>query len=368
MFNFNFGKKIILGIDIGTSAIKVAEVELRNDKPYLSNYAWMALPGVSEKKNGSSPDSLGLLTSEYLKKLIKEAGIKKSNAYVSIPSSGGLITLIDFPEMPAKDMDQAIRFEAHKYIPTSLDEVSISWEILGDSATKKSQPLEVNANPKSNSEKKVQILLVAASKSNVMAYEKIIKDAGLFLKGVEIESISMVESLIGNDKGNFIIVDMGSQICNIIYVEKGVIKANRNINAGGEDITSAIVKSLGLGKEKVEAMKVAGKNFFNAESNLHFPSLDMVVGEISRILEILPHSENAPHIDAVIVSGGTANLAGFKEFLQDKLKIQTILGNPFSRLSYDKKLEGAIEEKRGRFAVCIGLALKGIRDLREAKK
>lgn len=368
MFDFNFGKKKILGIDIGTSSLKIAELELKNDKPYLSNYAWMSIPGTDEKNNGNESDFLESSASEYLKKLVKEAGIGRAYAYVAIPSSGGLVTLIDFPKMPPEDMEQAIKFEAHKYIPTSLDEVAISWEILGEASTTEKQLPGIKANPDESFDKKVQVLLVAASKSKVMVYEKVVKDAGLHLKGVEIESISMVESLVGNDKGNFVIVDIGSQMCNIIYVERGVIKINRNIDAGGDDITGTIVKSLGIGKERAESMKTSGKNFFSAESSLHFSSLDIIMSEISRILEIFPRDEKKAHVDAVIISGGTANLAGLKEFFQNKLKIQTILGDPFSRLGYNKNLERAIKEKRGQFAVCVGLALKGIKDLREIKK
>ena len=116
MFNFDFGKNIFFGLDIGTSSIKAVELELIDGKPFLSNYAWMPLDSL-RKKNGDELSDLDLVLPKYLKKIIKEAKFRGKNAYVSVPASAGLITPIDFPAMADEDIEQAIRFEAHKYVP-----------------------------------------------------------------------------------------------------------------------------------------------------------------------------------------------------------------------------------------------------------
>ncbi|MFA6160065.1 MAG: type IV pilus assembly protein PilM [Parcubacteria group bacterium] len=353
MFDFGFGTKKILGIDIGASALKIVELELRSGKAYLSNYAWMEIPDISEKNNNIGSSFFETATPEYIKKALKLAKIKTKKTYASIPSFGGLITLIDFPEMAPEDMEQAIKFEAHKYIPTSLDEVVTSWEVIKDEKT--------NNKQKNN----IQVLLVAASKNKVLTYEKIIKDADLKPLGIEMENLAMVDSLVGNDLGNFIIIDIGWRVCNIIYTEKGIIKANRNIDAGGKDITKIIARSLGITFERAEKMKISEKDFFSAESSLHFPSVDIIAGEITRIINVLPKRGDIPDVDALILSGGTANLFGFREFIQKKIGVKTIIGNPFSRIGYDKKIEPALEKIKSQFSVAIGLALKGIENLRE---
>lgn len=359
MFNFNFGKKIFLGVDIGTSAIKVVEFELRADRPYLSNYAWMPVDDAGKKKKNASPDFFETTFAEYLKKIIKEAKFKGKDVYISIPAFGGLITLIDFPEMPDEDMDQAIRYEAHKYIPTSLDEVALSWEVIKNNS---SAQLSTQTDKKENESpsKNNKVLLVAASKSKIVTYEKVVKGAGLKPKGVEIESIPMVNALIGNDKGNFFILDIGFRTCNIIYIRKGVITANRNINAGGVDLTRTIAKSMKVAEEKAEAIKISDKNLFSAESNLQFPTLELISQEIERILENFFQNKNSSDVDAIILSGGTANLTGIENFFQKKFNIKTIIGDPFSRVDYNKKLKPALEKMRGPFNVCVGLALIGL--------
>lgn len=381
MFGFNFGNKKIIGIDVGTSSLKIVELELKNDKPHLSNYAWMPLFGGANKNIKADPNFFETILPEYLKKIISEAEIKGKEAYVAIPAFGGLITLIDFPQMIEKDLEQAIRFEASKYIPTSLDEIVLSWEIVknGDDSDDVKNPKNKslkNIFGEKKSEKKdeilekkerTEVLLVASSKKQIINYEKAVKSAGLKVRGVEIESIAMVNSLIGNDLGNFIIIDIGARICNIIYIEKGVIKINRNIDAGGEDFTRVIEKSVGVSGERAEMMKKSEKNLFSSESNIHFSTLDVITSEVFRVIETLSRGDRKTQIEAIVLSGGTAQLNGLAEFFQNKFNIKTIIGNPFSRIDYNKKLESTLSMMKGQFSVCLGLALSGIQDFMRKK-
>ena len=363
MFGFGFSKKKVLGIDIGTSALKVVELEISDDNPpYLSNYAWMNIPEFIRQDNDNENGFFETNMPEFLKKIIKESGISARDAYVSISSFGGLVTLIELPEMPEKDMEQAVRFEAHKYIPTSLDEVTISWEVINDDPKKEAISFDKGHEklPKGGkSQKNVQVLLVAAFKNKIVAYEKVIKASGLNLKGIEIESISMIESLIGNDPGNFIIIDIGFRVCNIIYVEKGTIRANRNIDSGGADITSSIAKGMGIDETRAEDFKLSNRNFFTPEANLKFSSLDTIANEVARIMETSSLGRDNHRLDAIILSGGTAGMNGIKEYFQAKFNnVKTVIGSPLGRVGYDKKLEPVIGKLNNEFPVCIGLALK----------
>jgi type IV pilus assembly protein PilM len=353
MFGFDFSGKKVLGIDIGASSIKIVELEVKSGKPYLSNYAWMKIPDISTKNKSVGSSYFETAIPEYIRSIVREAKFSAKKVYISIPSFGGLITLIDFPQMTPEDMEQAIKFEAHKYIPTSLDEVVTSWEVIKDK------------NDSSDSKKNIQVLLVAASKNKVLTYEKIIKDSKLDLQGIEMENLAMVDSLVGNDQGNFIIVDVGWRVCNIIHTEGGIIRANRNIDSGGNDITKTVAKGLGISYERAEMMKVSGDNFFSSEYNLHFPSLELIISEISRIANALSKDKEDSQIDAVILSGGTVKLAGIDNFIKNKLGIKVIMGNPLSRVDYNKKLDPAIAIIKSQFSVAVGLALKGIENLRK---
>ncbi|MFA6048075.1 MAG: type IV pilus assembly protein PilM [Parcubacteria group bacterium] len=353
MFGLSFGKNVFVGVDIGTSAIKL--VEMRNDsgKPVLSNYAWVSFDGYFQRDENNSQLYETILP-EYIKKMIKESGMKGRKACVSIPAFGGLITLIEFPPMAKEDMEQAVRFEAHKYVPTSLDEVVLSWDIIN----------QVDPGNKELPDGKTQVLLVAASRNKVIRYEKMITDSGLKLDSIEIEGFSIVRSLIGNDPGNFIIADIGSRVCNILLVEKGIIRANRNIDAGGEDITKIIAKSMSVTEERAEKLKISGKDFFAADSYIKFPALELISNEIIRITNAYSKDGQKLKIDSVILSGGTAKLAGLCQYLTQVLKIKTIVGNPFGRVSFDKKLEPAIRDMGTKFSVSVGLAIKEMEQIK----
>ncbi|MFA5962297.1 MAG: type IV pilus assembly protein PilM [Parcubacteria group bacterium] len=368
MFDFNFKKNVFLGIDIGTASVKIVELKIVDGKTILSNYAWMPLGGDILGKNKADADYLQTVLPQCIKKIIKKAKISGRNAYVSLPAFGGLIALIDFPEMADGDMEQAIKFEAHKYVPTSLDEVVISWEIVerGTGAvTEMPQEKDFLGAPSGknvDSGEKIKVLLVAASRKKVLCYENLIKASGLSLRSIDIETFSIVRSLVGNDLGNFIIVDIGARVCNIILVEKGIIRINRNIDAGGIEMTKTIAKAMGIDFERAEALKVSGRDFFAADSAISFFTLELITGEVERIIRTCHKDGEQNTPDRLILSGGTSKLVGMGKYFSDKLQIEVVIGNPFARISYDSRLEPSISNIQNNFAVAVGLALKGVEE------
>ncbi|MBU2028285.1 type IV pilus assembly protein PilM [Patescibacteria group bacterium] len=354
---FWFGKNTFLGIDIGNSSIKIVELKVQDNKPVLSNYAWMDLSHTEGLRMDEEVWEL------CLKRIIKEGKIKGKNAYISIPSSGSLIVLFDLPEMAKEDLDQAVRFEAHKYVPvSSMEDVIISWDILGPSLPNHLNKSNSAAESNKKSGKTMQILLVAASKNRVEKCEKVIEKVGLKLKSIEVENFALTRSLIGNDQGNFIIAEIGSVICNIILVEKGVIKSSRNIDAGGSNITKMISNSLQVDEKRAEQMKISGENFFDSKLGINLTTLEVVVGEIKKVLYNYYKSEDNSRLNGIILSGGTAGLRGIENYFSEALKTKTFIGNPLSRLSYDRRLDPILGKNKNKFSVALGLALKGMEE------
>lgn len=350
---FGFDKNKFLGVDIGTSTVKIVEIEMKDSRPFLSNYAHMKM-STEGNTAVSLPD---VALPFYLKKIVKEAKIKSRDAYMAIPAFGGLVTLIEFPEMAKEDLDQAIRFEAHKYIPTSLDDVVVSWDVVSKKSEGSLIKKEITAMQ--TGEAKIQVLLVVAPKNKVSKCEQLVKEANLKLKSIEIESFALLRSLIGNDLGNFIVIDIGARVCNIILIEKGVIKVNRNIDAGGKDITKTIAQSMNIEEARAERMKISGKDFLSRASGISFPVLDLIIGEVKRVLEAYYKSEGKSKIDSIVLSGGTAGLLGIDKYFSDSIGIRTVIGDPLRRIEYDNALEPKLKLIKSQLAVSIGLALKG---------
>ncbi len=348
-------RESFLGVDIGSSSVKVVEIQIKDKKPILTNYAWMDLGGIVGTT--AKQDTLKLI----LKRVTKEGGLKGKNAFASVSPAGSLIVIFELPAMAREDLDQAVKFEARKYVPvSSLEDVIINWEIL-NSVQKNSE--EENSSEKNPENLKTnQILLVASSKNKVEKCEKIVTGAGLKLKSMEVENFSLVRSLVGNDQGNFIIVEIGSVICTIILVEKGVIRSSRNLDSGGEDVTRAISSSLQVDEARAEQMKLSGENFFRSNLRISLPSLGLIVAEIKKVLYNYYKTEEVHMVNGVILSGGTAGLKGIEEYFSENLRIQSFVGNPLGRVEYDRRLEEILEKNKNRFSVALGLALKGLEE------
>lgn len=339
---FEIGEKKLIGIDIGTASIKAVELKIKNKKPVLSNYAMIKIPINNDPAGKTFSESFLVAC---LKRLLEEGKFSGGDYFLSIQSFGALIALIKLPQVSEEDMAQAIQFEAHKYIPTSLDQVSLNWGIINDAT---------NVNEK-------QVLLVAVPKNKIEKYEQIAKDAGIEIKSLEIESFSLVRSLVGNDAGKFVIVDIGSRVCNIVLVEKGEIKVCRNIDAGGKDITKSVSAGLSVDENRAENLKASKMDFLGQQSNIKLPSLDLITGEVRRVLVSYYQKEViAGTVDGIILSGGTSNLAGLEKYFSDTLGIRTQVGKPFGRISYDSKLEERLKEIGPQFSVAAGLALRGL--------
>jgi len=353
---FSFGSKKILGVDIGSSSIKVVEVKFQGGKPYLTNYAWMQLSGIKNVESTASlPDDF---LSLCLARIIKEGNFSTKKANVSIPSSGGLITLIEFPETIKKDLDQAIRFEAHKYIPSALEDVVFSWDVVGRKGSSLISKIEDKKKENDDlSKNKLEVLLVAASKNRVEKYESIVRGAGLSLESIEIESFSLSRSLIGNDQRNFLIIDIGHRICNIILVEKGIIKMNHSIDVGGRDLTRIISRNMNLDNKRAEQVKMK-TNFFQEKASIQFPPLEVITSEINRILDSYYGKNNRSRLDGLIISGGTASLKGIESYFSEVAQAKIYPANPFGRLLFSAQIKPLLLNVKPNFGVAVGLAIR----------
>lgn len=348
-----------IGVDFGTSAIKIIELSVKDHKPYLENYGYFDLAGITQsndlnqQKLLSYDDKFKMALSGLLKKMKLEGG----HVNVAIPGFSGLVVLIEFPAMKDEEIEKAIEFEAHKYIPTSIEEVSISWDIL-----KKPSKGE-------NSEKKIEVLLVAAPKKEVQKFGAYFEGTGFKMDSVELETFSIARAIIGNEQGISLIMDMGSRATNLILVENGMVIVNRTVDAGGNDITTTIAESLNISKQRAESFKKEGKDFINErETAIVMPSLELLGNEARRIIASFKEKNKDAKINKLILSGGSSELFGIDKYFFNMLNIETVKGSPLKKIAYDPLVAPFIEKTGTSFSVAIGLALRGIEDNNSEKK
>ncbi|MDD5397328.1 MAG: type IV pilus assembly protein PilM [Candidatus Moranbacteria bacterium] len=359
MFEFlNGNKNHFIGIDFGISSIKVVELSYKDQQAHLENYGvvdldWISSTGQVTSSNASYEQKLN----DALKSLVEKMNLKHgSQTFVSIPGFSGLITIIELPEMAQDELANAIQFEAHKYIPSSLDEVAMSWEII--------EYVDAQAGSQGQTKdggKKIKVLLVAAPKKDIEHYGRLVAGTNLQVSAIELETFSIERSLVGEDSGTFLIIDIGSHATNIILVEKGVVRVNRNIDAGGNEITIAISDSMKISRQRAEAFKCGEKDFLNTtESSFIVPVLELIVGESRRILSAYLEKNNNSKIDAMFLSGGTAKMKGIEQYFSRALGQPVTIGNPWRRITFDDNAKHLVENLGASFSVAIGLALRGL--------
>ena len=351
MFLFKKKSKSFLGIDIGASAVKMVELEKKDERYELKNYAIYSLEEHLKKNDYKvSSKSLKISNEEVagvIKKSIKEAKIESEDACFSIPICFSFSTLIDFPNMSEKEIAAAVPFEAKKYVPIPISEVILDWSII-DSPSKKSG---------------YQALLIAVPKKIINDYKQIASLSGLNLRVVEEEVFSSARALVGNDKSAIILIDAGARSISISIVDDGYIRVTHNLEIGGAKITQAIAEQVGLSLEKAEKLK---KGLSDRDSSGEFnpqlkgsiqPHLGAIIVEVRKIIDSYQSKYNRK-VEKCIFAGGGVWLSDFSDYLKEKLSLDVSIGDPFARVIYPPLLKPVLKKIGPILVVATGLAMK----------
>jgi type IV pilus assembly protein PilM len=247
LFDKFFAKKTsVLGVDIGTSNIKIAQIS-HQASPVLETYGMVNSPYQFSGKQDSEAVKK---TSDILKKLIDKAGVTTNACVISFPNSSVFTSVLELPQMNEVEMKSAVEFEAKKYVPLALSDIDLSWTVL-------------SVDPLSG--KTVKILLTAVPKQITQNYLAILENLGLKAQAGEIEALALIRSLIGGDNINCVIIDIGAKSTSLNIVENGFLRLSRNLNIGGDTITQKIAESLRLSFPRAEQFKkdfgVSGSTF-----------------------------------------------------------------------------------------------------------
>ena len=367
MFNF-FKKKptSFLGIDIGTTSIKVIQLGIDGKDIKLENYAF------SEDKNylevlGGVRGSSDLKISdtqivEDLTEIKKKAKITGNNTIMSIPISSAFSSIINLPNMSEDKISEAINYEARQYIPIPINEVVFDWSIISEKKEGK-EDNDRGKKSKLKAEEKIKVILVAIPKEITEKYTAIASALELKLIALETESFSLARSLIGDEDGAFIIVDIGNKMTNVTVIENGYVLASHSaFGTGGKEITRAISYSFNVDFKRAEELKKdVGLSFSGPQKKISetiLPTINIIVSEVKKMNEAYIKN-NKKMVKRVIVTGGTANLPGLVKYFSSELNISVEIGNPWKNIVYDKALFGKLKKMSSDFSVAVGLALRG---------
>ena len=349
--------KSVVGIDIGTSAIKVVQLRKEKGRVILETYGAISLGPYAGVEIGRATSLPADKISEALKDVIREANVTTSDAAVSIPYSSSLISVIKLPAAVEKQLAQVVPIEARKYIPVPINEVLLDWFVVSG-----------GSKGGSNTPDKIDVLLVAIHNDTIGKFKSITTDAALNVSFFEIEVFSTVRAALDHGLAPIAVVDMGAATTKFYVVERGLIHESHIINHGGQDLTLAASRSLGLTVMQAEEKKrKVGLSKSDPAQDQKFAqsielSLEMLMSEVSRTMVAYQQRTNQT-LSTLVATGGGASLKGFKEYAQKKIAAEIRLADPFSKTQTPAFLEAILKEAGPEFSVAVGLALRRLQEL-----
>jgi len=351
--------KRFLGIDIGTSAIKIVELSRWRERIKLENYGEILSKILYQKPFRTFEKSTLLLSNKDIARAIKsvmmEAQIKTRKCIFSIPDFSSFFTNFELPPMTKEELSQAVTFEAKRHIPLPLGEVTIDWEVLKGEINEKKT--------------KLKILLVAVPNEVINQYRGIAQLSQLELFALEAEVFGLLRSLIPEDEKRIIgLIDIGAQSTTCSIIEKGVLVKSHSFDVGGNQLTEQVAKSLSIDYKTAENLKakyglLSGLELgLGAEKNIRqvlLPLIDLILKEIEKIAKNFYQIEGK-EIQKFIIAGGAALLPGLKEYFEDYFKKEIEIANPFSKIFYPPILEETLKKMGPSYAITVGMALRGL--------
>ncbi|MEK6775734.1 MAG: type IV pilus assembly protein PilM [bacterium] len=344
--------KQLVGLDIGTSSVKVFQLKDSGGGYQLIHAAMKPLdPEIIV--DGTIMDAERVIST--IRDIFLENNISCKDVALSVSGISVIVKKINLPEMTVEELDESIQWEAEQYIPFDIEDVNIDFQIL--------RPVGEEGK------RQMEVLLVAVKKDKINEYTSLAREAGLNPVVVDVDVFALENMYEINYELNkdesVALIDIGAGLMNINVLSDGMPAFTRDISIGGNQFTEAIQKEFGVSYEDAEKVK-KGQDIEEVKFQDVVPILESVsndiASEILRSFDFYRATASAAkdQIARVMISGGCAKLKGFREFLAKQIGIEVGVVNPFQNIEI---VEGTfdmdfIKEVAPTAAVGIGMALR----------
>ncbi len=349
------GGKQLAGLDIGSSCIKLAEIQDSPKGRILSLFSQVPLvKGVIVDGAVVEPEAL----TATIKELFHQSGCKRKKIVTSISGHAVIVKKATFAQMDEEELRALIHDEASKYLPfDDMSAVDYDFQILGENPYNASQ---------------MEVLIVAAKKEIIEGYTEAIQAAGLIPVIMDVDSFALEtmyeENYEFEENDVVVLINIGASITNLNVVKGGVSIFTRDFTLGGNSITEALAANLGVPFVEAEKAKIEGTGNDEHARKAFREGLityaDPICSEIERSVEYFRSTFGAETISKILVSGGGGMIPDLVAGLGRRLGIETEIINPFKKIQLDKKV--LAPESAGSIgpiaAVGVGLALRKIGD------
>lgn len=333
-----------VGIDFGTHSVKAVELRTTLSNPELINLGSQITPkGVINSEDKEDQKKLA----DVLKKLYNDSRIKNRNVVMALPEFSVFTRFLELPGVKKEELRDAVYFEAKQYIPMSVNEVHMSFVIIGFNEEK-------NA---------FKVLLVAAPKKIVSIYSDIANLADLDLIAIETESVAMGRAMYNASKiKDLVMLDFGANSTDMSIMNNGHLVFSQSIAIGSDSLTQSIVNKFSFEYSRAEEFKrnyglvpnvVEGKI-----SGALSPIVESILVEVQRGVEFYKNKTTSASPVEYMLNGDGALLPGLSEFISKYLGVKAQIANPWAGISVNNKFKDIVIKGGASYSVAIGLALK----------
>ncbi len=371
----------VVGVDIGSSSIKVVELVKDKGRAILKAYGELALGPYSGGVIGEISNLSNDKIAEALRDILRESNIQTKNAGVAIPFRSSLVSLIEMPALPEKKLEEMIPIEARKYIPVPISEVTLDWWIIPKESSyehveEAKQKTEKEQNEVLNgigngpelprTKNKTDVLVVSIHNEILSDYNNIVKDNLLDASFFEIEMFSTTRSLVGREEAPILILDLGALGVKYYLIEKGIIRGSHIVNKGSELLTESLSQGLGVEFKEAEKIKRNLATLKDVDKKTVFDIFSLTLDSIwSEGKSFISNYERkyGKHISKCILTGGGVALFGFSEMAEKGLGMKVEMGDPFSKVETPAYLASMLRTTGLEFSVAVGVALRKLEEL-----
>jgi len=348
-----FSKKdSLVGLDIGSRSVKVAEIVDSKNGPKLKRFGMADIPvGVIEDGAISDPAA----AAEIIRQLFKSSSVRETNVAVSIGGYSVIVKKINVQTMPEEQLQETIHFEAEQYIPFDISDVNLDFQILGEN--------ENNPN-------QMSVFLVAAKKEMVNDFINVVTLAGLNPCIVDVEAFALqnifeVNYEIANE--NIALIDIGASKTSLNILKGNSSVFMRDVALGCLQVNQKIMSLIDCSYDQAELLKFGESSSKMSADELNQITTSVVTDwctEIRRALDFFYTNYPEDPIKQILLSGGGAHIAEFRRLLAAESSAQVETLNPFKKIVVDEKTfePDFIRQIAPQAAIAMGLALRKVDD------
>ena len=314
----------VIGVDVSSTAVKLLELSRSGDKYRVEAYAVEPLPpNAVVEKNITEVEAVG----ESIRRAIKRSQSKTKLCALAVPGSAVITKVISIQgDLSETEMEGQIGIEADQYIPYSLDEVNLDFEVIG---------------PSESDPDRVDVLLAASRSENVDVREAAAELGGLDCKIVDVEAFALENAfgLVARDldtggAGETIaLVDIGATMTTLSVLQDLKIVYAREQVFGGKQLTEEIQRRYGLSYEEAGLAKRQGGLPDNYAPEVLAPFKESMAQQVNRALQFFYSSSQITQVDRILLGGGCASIEAADEIISAKTGVPVTIANPFTHMS-----------------------------------